>query len=62
MIGVEGGDSRGNRGSGRPRRSASDEEVGKIELYLSALGDVRGKRSPETEINVWISTIFSLIQ
>ena len=29
----------------------SDEEVGKIELHLSALGDARGKRPYGTEIS-----------
>ena len=29
----------------------SDEEMGKIELHLSALGDARGTRPPGMEIN-----------
>ena len=59
---MEGGDSSGNStamikgGSSSPPwlktpQERSDEEVGKIELYLSALVRTRGKRPPEAEIH-----------
>ena len=59
---MEGDDSSGNssakigRGSSslpwlKTPQERSDEEVGKIELSLSALSRARGKRPPGTEIN-----------